>query len=89
MKKILVGLLFFISIPLIAEETELNTSDNLNIDFYTKTIDVVEDYQNTFSYYIHESTNYIESLWSSFDKKESNKSFGIFRLGKRFSTKGN
>lgn len=89
MKKILVGLLFFTSIPLIAEETKLNTSDNLNIDFYTRTIDIVEDYQNTFSYYIHESTNYIESLWESFDKKESNnRSFGIFRLGKRFSTKG-
>ncbi len=89
MKKILVGLLFFTSIPLIAEEQNNNDIEKLNVDFYNKTINVVENYQGSFSKYLHKSSNYIESLWSSFDKKrKQNESFGIFRIGKRFSTKG-
>lgn len=89
MKKILIGFLFFTSIPLFAKETISNKNKNLDIEFYQKTISTVENYQNTLSHYIHESSNYIESFWQSFDKKEyENKSFGIFRIGKRFSTKG-
>lgn len=89
MKRILVGLLFFTSVPLIAEENTPENSEYLDIAFYQKTIYFVEDYQSTFSYYLHESSNYIESFWDTFEKSENNnRSFGIFRIGKRFSTKG-
>lgn len=90
MRKLLISSFLFFSCPTFSEETNTQPTEELNIGFYNNTITFVESYQNVFSRYIDNSSDYIESLWDNFDTSEEmkNRSFGIFRLGTRFSTKG-
>ena len=66
MKKILVGLLFFTSIPLIAEEQNNNDIEKLNVDFYNKTINVVENYQGSFSKYFRMIRSCLFICWRAY-----------------------
>ena len=90
MKKLLISSLLLFSYSAFSEESKEEPIQDLDIGFYNRTISFVENSQSSLSRYLDVGSNYIESLWDNFDDSEEmkNRSFGILRLGKRFSTKG-